>query len=111
MENKIDDGSLSFLNIKIDGELKTYDCPVIKQSYLINKTFFICDYEKNLKTKFGEDRYLIFIKFNINDVNEIGNKFFTNSKKIKFILDKISELNAFPRKVTLQQIGNKFELK
>ena len=50
-------------------------------------------------------------KFNINDVNEIVNKFFTNSKKIKFILDKISELNAFPRKVTLQQIGNKFELK
>lgn len=111
MENKIDDGSLSFLNIKIEGESKTFDCPIIKQSQLINRTFYICDYEKNLKTKFGEDRYLVFIKFNLNDSNDIGNKFFTNSKKIKFVLDKIYELNAFPRQVTLQQIGNKFELK
>ena len=111
MENKIDDGSLSFLNIKIEGELKTFDCPIIKQSQLINRTFYICDYEKNLKTKFGEDRYLVFIKFNLNDSNDIGNKFFTNSKKIKFVLDKIYELNAIPRQVTLQQIGNKFELK
>ena len=82
----------------------------ITQAQLANKTFWVCDFIRNIKTKFGEERYLVLIKFEKEDNDSLGRKFFTNSKDIKYILDKIEEANAFPRKVTLVPIGKSFIL-
>ncbi len=106
-----DNGSLAFLNIKVECGSKQFNCNEIKQSQLANREFWLIDYIKDIKTKYGEGRYLIKIKFNKDDADDLARKFFTNSKEIKYILDKIEEFNAFPRKVTLSVIGNnKFTL-
>lgn len=110
MNENIDDGSLSFLNIKEQDGVKHFRVNDITQAQLANKTFWVCDFIRNIKTKFGEERYLVLIKFEKEDDDSLGRKFFTNSKDIKYILDKIEEANAFPRKVTLVPIGKSFIL-
>ena len=103
-----DDGSLSFLNIEPNVNGKYFNCIETTQQKLINLSFWIIDYIDDIKTKFGTNRFLIKIKFNLNDSNEDAKKFFTNSKDIKYILEKIKELNAFPRKVTMKTSGNRY---
>ena len=110
MENKIiDDGSLSFLKIERNKECREFNCRVITQQELVNREFYLVDFLRDIQTKNGL-RYLVFIKFDLKDSELEGRKFFTNSQSIKYILDKIEERNAFPRKVTLKRIGNKFIL-
>lgn len=107
MENKNkenDDGSLAFLNIATEQTLKYFNCLEIKQSDLVNLTFTIEDYLSDLKTKHGEGRYLV----KITTQEGATRKFFTNSQDIKFVLDKIRELNAFPRRVTLKKNGQRY---
>jgi len=103
-----DDGSLSFLNIEPNTDCKYFNCSEITQQKLINLSFWIIDYIDNIKTKFGTNRYLVKIKFDLNDSNENAKKFFTNSKDIKYILEKIKDLNAFPRKVVMKVSGNRY---
>lgn len=108
MNENIDDGSLAFLKIKREDGTKHFKVNEITQAQLANKTFWVCDFIQNVKTKFGEERYLVLIKFDKEDSDSMGRKFFTNSKDIKYILDKIEEANAFPRKVTLAPIGKSY---
>ena len=108
-ENNKDDGSLNFLNIERNKDCREFNCRVITQQELVNREFFLVDFLRDVQTKNGL-RYLIFIKFDLKDSEIEGRKFFTNSQSIKYILDKIEEMNAFPRKVTLKGIGNKYIL-
>ena len=108
-ENNKDDGSLNFLNIERNKDCREFNCRVITQQELVNREFFLVDFLRDVQTKNGL-RYLIFIKFDLKDSELEGRKFFTNSQSTKYILDKIEERNAFPRKVTLKRIGNKFIL-
>lgn len=101
-----DDGSLSFLKIKPNEQSKHFNGKEVTQQSLINTSFWICDYVKDVKTKYGEGRYLVKAKNELNDTESQSFKFFTNSQDIKYILDKIAELNAFPRKVTMRMKGN-----
>lgn len=101
-----DDGSLSFLNIKPDEKNKHFNSREVTQQSLINTTFWIVDYAKDVKTKYGEGRYLVKGKNALEDAESQSFKFFTNSQDIKYILDKIAELNAFPRRVTMRMKGN-----
>ena len=48
------------------------------------------------------------IKFNREDPDNEARKFFTNSQEIKYILGKIKERNAFPRKVTMRASGTRY---
>ena len=105
-ENNKDDGSLNFLNIERNKDCREFNCRVITQQELVNREFFLVDFLRDVQTKNGL-RYLIFIKFDLKDSEIEGRKFFTNSQSIKYILDKIEEMNAFPRKATLKGIGNK----
>lgn len=105
-----DDGSLAYLNIKRENGNKHFRVNEIAQAQLANKTFWICDYIKNVTTKFGSERCIVLIKFNKDDDDSLGRKFFTNSKDIKYILEQIDKANAFPRKVTLVPIGKSFIL-
>ena len=103
-----DDGSLSFLRLpKAEGR-KSFHCDKMTQQQLVNREFWILDYDKDVKTKYGNDKYIVFIKFNLNDDDTKARKFFTGSSEIKGVLDMVRERNAFPRRVTLRMEGNNY---
>lgn len=108
-EKKLDDGSLNFLKIERSKDCREFNCRVITQQELVNREFYLVDFLRDVQTKNGL-RYLIFIKFDLKDSELEGRKFFTNSQSIKYILDKIEEKKAFPRRVKLKGIGNKYIL-
>ena len=108
MDTKHDDGSLSFLKIEPDKNSRHFNCPETGQQKLINLSFWLIDYIEDVKTKFGNNRFLVKIKFNMNDSDSDARKFFTNSQEIKYVLGKIRERNAFPRKVTMRASGTRY---
>lgn len=108
-QNGEDDGSLAFLNLPApQGLKKSFHCDKTTQQKLANRTFWILDYDKVPKTKFGENKYIVFIKFDLNDSDDRAMKFFTGSGEIKLKLDQIQERKAFPRRVTLRMEGNNY---
>ena len=113
MDNKqqtTDDGSLGFLRLPQPETNKQFHCEKTTQMDLANKTFWVLDYEPNVKTKFGDDRYLVFIKFELEDDQDKARKFFTNSPDIKRVLDLVRERNAFPRRVTMRTARQQYWL-
>ena len=109
-DNSFDDGSLSSLGIPRDENNRHFNCPEIGQQRLINTTFFIVDIIADVKTKYGSDRMLVKIKFKMEDPEADARKFFTGSGEIKYILQRVKEMNKFPRRVTLRAIGNRYFL-
>lgn len=103
MEN--DDGTLEFLNISRDDTIRYFDCSEISQKQLLNTTFNIVDFIDNIKTKFGDDRFLVKI-----ETSKGERKFFTNAIEIKHTLSKVKELGKFPRKATMRSSGNRYYL-
>lgn len=99
---------MAFLRIPGDENNKHFNCPETTQQKLINLSFWVVDYLENVKTKFGEDRFLVKIKMNRDDSESDARKFFTNSTEIKYVLKRIRELNAFPRKVTMRASGTRY---
>lgn len=108
MDKQCDDGSLAFLGIEPDASSKHFNCPETTQQKLINLSFWVIDFLDDVKTKFGSNRFLIKIKYNQNDPDSEARKFFTNSQEIKYILGKVKQLNALPRKVTMRASGTRY---
>ncbi len=108
--NANDDGSLTFLKIEPEKGSRHFNCPETNQQKLINLSFWIVDYIEDVKTKFGNNRFLVKIKFNKDDADGDARKFFTNSQEIKYVLGKIRELNAFPRRATMRAAGTRYFL-
>lgn len=108
MDTKQDDGSLSFLEIEPDKSSRRFNCQETTQQKLINTSFWVIDYLDDIKTKFGDNRFLVKIKYKKEDSDTDAKKFFTNSQEIKYVLGKIRELNAFPRKVTMRASGARY---
>ena len=106
--NTNDDGSLSFLNIPQDEANKHFNCRETTQQKLINLTFWVVDFIDGVKTKFGNERFLVKIKRNRDDKDSKAEKFFTNSTEIKYVLKEIKKRNAFPRKVTMRASGTRY---
>ena len=104
-----DDGSLAFLNLP-QQENKQFHCDKITQQELVNRSFWVIDFQDGVKTKFGEDKCVVFIKFNIDDDISAAKKFFTGSSEIKFVLDQVRQRNAFPRRVTMKMNKPQFWL-
>ena len=84
-----DDGSLAFLQIEPDANNKHFNCPETNQQKLINLSFWVVDYLDDVKTKFGNNRFLVKIKFKLEDPDSEARKFFTNSQEIK-----VSSINS-----------------
>lgn len=82
-----------------DGK-KRFDCNSYPLGELQNRTIIVLDFEKGVKTKEGEDRYVIH--FHFEDDNKEG-KFFTNSEELKQMLDKIAEIGGMPFKTTIKR--------
>lgn len=108
MDTKQDDGSLAFLNIAPDETNKHFNCPETTQQQLINRSFWLCDFITGQRTKYGEDRYIVLVKFNKDDKMADARKFFTNSREIKYVLDEIKKRKAFPRHVTMRASGTRY---
>lgn len=106
--NTNDDGSLSFLNIPQDEANKHFNCRETTQQKLINLTFWVVDFIDGVKTKFGNERFLVKIKRNRDDKDSEAEKFFTNSTEIKYVLKEIKKRNAFPHKVTMRASGTRY---
>jgi hypothetical protein len=113
MSERIDDGSLEFLQIPRDENSKYFNCTEAKQSALVNLTFWVCDFIEDVPTRFSKaeestGKTLFKIKMNRDDPESAAKKVFTGSPDILYILRKIKELNAFPRRVTLKCQGNRY---
>lgn len=94
-----------------DGK-KRFPGKVMRLSALQNKTLEIHDYESEMTTTHGEDRYLV--SFRDTQTGEWG-KFFTSSEEMKNILDQVSDMeDGFPFETVIQSEvfdGNKVKYK
>lgn len=81
-----------------DGK-KRFDCKSIPLGDLQNRTIIVEDYEKGVKTKEGEDRYIV--KFRSDELGE--GKFFTASEEMKQMLDRIREMGGYPFRTTIKR--------
>jgi hypothetical protein len=108
-----DDGSLAFLRIPRDESSRSLNCDETTQSKLVNTTFWVVDFIEEVPTRFSKSKgtkgqTLVKIKMSKDDLESNAKKFFTGSSDILYVLKKIKELKAFPRRVTLRSNGNRY---
>lgn len=108
-----DDGSLAFLRIPRDERSRSFNCDETTQSKLVNTTFWVVDFIEEVPTRFSKSKgtkgqTLVKIKMSKDDLESNAKKFFTGSSDILYVLKKIKELKAFPRRVTLRSNGNRY---
>ena len=114
MEKEIkDDGSLACLNIPRDKNSRSFNCDEVKQSKLANTTFWVIDFIENVPTRFSKQKgtdgqTLVMIKNDPSDPESEARKFFTGSQDILYICQKLREMDKFPRRVTMRNVGNRF---
>lgn len=113
MEQKEDDGSLAFLRIPRDENNRSFNCDETTQSKIVNTTFWVTDFLEEVPTRFSKAKgvkgqTLVRIKPHRDSPETDAKKFFTGSADILYVLKKIKELNAFPRRVTLRGNGNRY---
>lgn len=102
-------GEMGIVYTPADGK-KRFPGKVMPLRALQNKTIEIHDYESNLSTSYGEDRYLVSFK---DPANKEWGKFFTASEEMKNILDQLSDIeDGFPFETIIQSEvfdGNKIK--
>ena len=74
-----------------------FPVPIISIEEVTNCEIEILDYEANVKTKFGEGRCVVKVRY-----ENIERKFFTNAAPIKEALDKVQKQD-FPFLATIKQ--------
>lgn len=90
--NKFSDFGINTLDDK-----HIFPVPVISITDVINCEIEVLDFEKGIKTKHGEDRYVVKIK-----IDNAERKFFTNAAPIKDALDRIDK-QQLPFLTTIKQ--------
>ena len=113
MNEREDDGSLSYLNIPRDENCRSFNCDETTQSKLVNTSFWVVDFIEDVPTRFSKAKgikgqTLVKIKPNMDSPDSEAKKFFTGSADILYVLQKIKEMKKFPRKVTLRGSGNRY---
>jgi len=86
----------SDLGIQADEDSTIFPVQQISITDVTNCEIEVLDFAPDVKTQFGEGRYVVKIKY-----ENIERKFFTNAKPIKNALDKINK-NDFPFKTTIK---------
>ncbi|HBG39929.1 MAG TPA: hypothetical protein DDW85_00780 [Porphyromonadaceae bacterium] len=71
--------------------------PVVSIEELTNCEIEVLDYESGVKTRHGEGRYIVKVKY-----EGVERKFFTNAAPIKETLDKVDKKD-FPFLTTIKQ--------
>lgn len=117
MNNEIishdDDGSLAFLKIPRDENSRSLAGDEVKQSKIVNTTFWIHDFLEDIPTRFSKQKgtsgqTLVQIRPEKDSPESEARKFFTGSADILYTLREIKKRNAFPRRATLRCNGNRF---
>lgn len=108
-----DDGSLAFLRIPRDENSRSMAGDEVKQSKIVNTSFWVFDFLEDIPTRFSKSKgtsgqTLVQIRPDRNSPESAAQKFFTGSQDILYVLKEIKKRNAFPRKVTLRSNGNRF---
>ena len=108
-----DDGSLAFLGIPRDQNSRSLHGDEVKQSKIVNTTFWVFDFLEDVPTRFSKSKgtpgqTLVQIRPEKDSPVSESKKFFTGSADILYVLRKIKELNAFPRRVKLCSEGNRY---
>lgn len=114
-EERKDDGTLAFLNIPRDANSRSFNCPETSQSRLVNTSFWVVDFIEDVPTRFsrqkgGKGQTLVKIKRSHDAPESESLKFFTGSQEILYVLQKIREMDKFPRMATLRGSGNRYWL-
>lgn len=78
-----------------DGK-KRFNCQHMSLGSITNRPIELLDYEKDIKTRWGESRYVVLFHF-VGDVTEY--KFFTDSEEMKSLLDQMKERGLLPGNV------------
>lgn len=110
---KADDGSLAFLQIPRDANSRSMQGDEVKQSKIVNTSFWVFDFLEDIPTRFSKQKgtpgqTLVQIRPRKDSAESEARKFFTGSQDILYILREIKKRDAFPRKVTLRSSGNRF---
>ena len=108
-----DDGILAFLNIPRDTNSRSLKGDEVKQSKIVNTSFWVFDFIEDVPTRFSKAKgtkgqTLVQIRPRQDSPESEAQKFFTGSSDILYVLQKIKELNKFPRRVTMRSEGNRF---
>lgn len=108
-----DDGSLAFLHIPRDENSRSLKGDEVKQSKLVNTTFWVTGFLEKVPTKFSQikgtpGQTLVQIRPEKDSPESAAQKFFTGSQDILYVLNEIKKRDAFPRRVTLRAEGNRF---
>ncbi|HEY5508429.1 MAG TPA: hypothetical protein VIK29_07155 [Paludibacter sp.] len=92
----------SDLGIKPEEQQNIFPVQQISITDVTNCEIEILDFAPDVKTQFGEGRYVVRIRY-----ENIERKFFTNAKPIKDALDKVNKAD-FPFTTTIkpQKFGN-----
>ena len=75
-----------------DGK-KRFSCQHMLLGSITNRPIELLDYEKDIKTRWGESRYVVLFHF-VGDVTEY--KFFTDSEEMKSLLDQMKDRGLLP---------------
>ena len=84
-------------NVGKDGK-RYFDVEVVTLMDILNQDIIIKDFETDVKTKNGGERYAVLIEFQRKEC-----KFITNSYKIKDILDQCKDMNYLPFSCTVKR--------
>ena len=83
-----------------DGK-KEFSAAKISLREIVNETVTITDFETGIKTREGEERYVVLLKS-----DKYGErKFFTNNDKMKKALDMAKEKNLLPFDTVIKADG------
>ncbi len=91
MDNRMDDGSLAFLQIPRDENSRSFNCEATSQSKLVNTTFWVFDIIEDVETRWSRDkngagRMLVKIKPEKDSPETDAKKFFTGSQDVQYVL-------------------------
>ncbi len=112
-QDKMDDGSLAFLNIPRDENSRSMNGKEKSQSDLVNTSWWIFDFLEEVPTRFSKSKgtkgqTLVQVRPERDSPESESVKFFTGSTEMLYILREIKKRNAFPRKVTIRGQGNRY---
>lgn len=92
----------SDLGVKALEDKNIFNVPVVSVQDVINVEIEVLDFEANVKTEFGEGRYILKVKYEGREC-----KFFTNATPIKNALDQINKTDLpFTTTIKQQRFGS-----
>lgn len=95
-------------NAGVDPWGHSYNVPQKRLDSLINKKLMLLGYQAHIKTKFGDDKYLMLCSENLEDPYQDLFKVFVGSAYMKTMLNTCRDKDLFPLVVTIVKDGSAY---